>query len=353
MQGKATRRAPRDHPPAAAARLPPLGCDDRRRQRYLTADARASRRAANELSAGPVLRLHVVGAGRGGWTRIGARVHGRAVRVVDARVRRRMAIVGDRPFAALGGGAIAASATVRIENAIASGYADVRARVGGRAAAQARGPRGTLRIGRALVVRTPARPDQASKGKATTVESAGALGIRSATNGLSGAVRLARRCRTALRGAARRLGPMVDGDLRVARQASPRFDEGRLAGRGARGPGRSAARVQARPDAAAEDEGSGERPEEGGKGLAHGLATDRAKHVPCEMSRGKRARPSRAVRAAGQSDHAAAHSGTGAIVQPPEPPLPRGRGGLGASPRRKIRRRIPGMSRGARATRAW
>ena len=145
-----------------------------------------------------------------------------------------MAIVDVRPVAALQrrrGRAIAAWTTIRVEDAISSRHANIRAGVGRRAAAQAWCPRRTIRVGEAFVVRAPAGSDHALKWEATTISPAFALGVRGAGRCKARAVRLSGRCRTALRRAARRRSPMVDGYLRVAHQACSRFDEGRLASR--------------------------------------------------------------------------------------------------------------------------
>jgi hypothetical protein len=196
-----------------------------------------SRRATNELMAPPALRLRIISAGCEGTP---APVCGWAVRVVDARVRCGMAIVGARSAALGRGRAITAGAAIGVDGAIASnGGTSVRAVVGSRAAAKAGRLRRALRVGESLVVRTPAGPDYALLWEATAVRSVTALRVRragahavDAGRSYSGRVRLAGRSRTPLHGAARSRGPMVEWNLRVARGGRSRFDEGRLTGDG-------------------------------------------------------------------------------------------------------------------------
>jgi hypothetical protein len=206
--------------------------------RRLPASA-ASRWAAILLAARPALRLWVILAGWRNLARNRAAVDGKTVRVVDARVRCSMAIIPGQSVASVHGSvcldqvrgrAITARAAIRVDCAIASRCTKIRTVVGRRGAANTRRPRRTIRIGEALVVRTPAGPNRPFRRKATTVSAAGALGVRGAARCHSGPVRLGERRRTALRGAACRHGPMVDGNLRVARQACSRFEERRRTG---------------------------------------------------------------------------------------------------------------------------
>jgi hypothetical protein len=183
------------------------------------------------------MRLRVVSAD--GDIRL-ASVDVRAVRIANARVRCGMAVIRAQFFAAPPRGrAITAGAAVRVDDAIASRDTNVRAVVGRRATAKARRPRRTIGVGEALVVRTPAGPDQACKWEAAAVCSASAIGVGRAGGG-SGGVGLAGRSRATLRGAARTRGPMVEGNLGVARRDRSRFGDGRHAGDGGDGVGRTA-----------------------------------------------------------------------------------------------------------------
>jgi hypothetical protein len=123
------------------------------------------------------------------------RVRRSAVRIVDAQVRRRMAIKEGRTVASVHGSvcldqvrgrAITARAAIRVDGAIASKVTSVRAVVRRRITAEARGSRTTIRVGEALVVRTPAGPDLASIREAPAVDAGGALGVRRAASGIGG-----------------------------------------------------------------------------------------------------------------------------------------------------------------------
>ena len=195
-------------------------------------DFRRSRKAANELGALPAVVLRVISAGCVCWTgRRGGcpRVERSAVRIVDAKVRCRMAIVGvrtaivpalDHGFGICGvaglhrGRAISAWAAIRVHGAITSNVTHIRAVVRGRATAKAGRPRSTIRVAEALIVRTSARPDQAFPGEAAAVHSVYALGVGGARRSATGGD--ARRSRTALRGAGRRRAPVLEGNLTAA-----------------------------------------------------------------------------------------------------------------------------------------
>lgn len=240
----------------------------------------SSRRAACLLIARPVLRRRVVHARSWDGTRA-PRVDGRAICVVDAGVRGRVAIINGRSEAALRRGAITPCAAVGVEDAIAAGCARVRAVVGRRGAAHAGGARRAIRVGGALVVRAPAGADEPFEREATTVRSLRAVGVRRTAIRRLGAVRLGARRGAALAGAACGRSPMVDGDLRVACPACSRFDEGWRTGglrvvAGAHGTVGGAARDRAAA--------SGEREDEEKDG-AEGSHDAPVEHVTCHAQR--------------------------------------------------------------------
>jgi len=167
-----------------------------------------------------VLRLHVVDAERNP-SRV-ASVEGRAVRIVAARIRCRVAIVGPWPFAALRRWrrrAIPAWPAVRVDDAIAPACTSVGGTVGRRATANARRARRTIRVADALVVRTrgvnlrgvthwPLVPAFALR-----VRRAAVGGPRGTPDAIAG---------TPLRWTGRGHGPVVHGTVRVARaRATP------------------------------------------------------------------------------------------------------------------------------------
>jgi hypothetical protein len=180
------------------------------------------------------------------------RVERRAVGIVDAQVRGRMAKIRLRPPANVHGlvrpvlsdlrrrRAVSPRAAIRVHGAIATNVTDIRTVVRGRGTANARYLGAALRVGEALVVGAPAGPDEPFIREAAAGRAGCAVGVRlagcgeigRASRAAAGRVRLAGRCRTALRGAACRRGPMVEGDARVAHRRCSRVDRSRCAGNG-------------------------------------------------------------------------------------------------------------------------
>jgi hypothetical protein len=175
-----------------------------------------SRKSADGFCALPPVVFWVVSAGiRWNWRRW-SRVWWCAVRIVGAQVGCRMAIIGGQPPADIRGltrdnlhrgRAIAARAAIRVHGTIACNVTNVRAVVCGGATAKARYLRSTIQVGKALVIRTSAGPDQAFPGEAAAVHSGFALGV----GGARRAHRVgARRPRSPLRRALHRARAMMD-----------------------------------------------------------------------------------------------------------------------------------------------
>jgi hypothetical protein len=150
-----------------------------------------------------------------------------------------MAIIGTRTLANIRcrGRAISPRAAIRVDGAIACNVTNVRSAVCGRATAQARCLRSTIRVGKAFVVVTPVGPDDALIRVAATVHSGPALAVGRACCSVldrahraqgrrAGWVGLAGRS-TALRGAARSRGPVVERNPRGGRSHAPRNREQR------------------------------------------------------------------------------------------------------------------------------
>jgi hypothetical protein len=179
------------------------------------------RRAARDLLTCPVLHLDVENARCRGRTRGSTWARGSAVRVVDARVLRGVAIVL-RACAAGRGRTISARAAVGVDGAIASGVAHVRDVARRRATTKAGRLRRAIGIGEALVVRAPPNPDEWLLRETAAVRPGVAVGVRRAGTAVNvevlsipSRIDTAGVERAALRGARRTRGLMGDGNLPV------------------------------------------------------------------------------------------------------------------------------------------